>query len=388
MTYIKKSLDARDKLTILSQDSQYDIACACGDKESDRRHRSKDDKWIYPVAITNRKEQTFLFKTLISNVCTNNCKYCAIRANRDPRRCTLQAEELVDIFFDYYTKGRVMGIFLSSGVIGNAERTMEKLIKMAELLRRREFRGYMHLKVIPGASDAAIEKAVSLANAVSVNIEAAGEPHFQRICPDKDYLNEVIHPMKLISQLTQKGTKFSNVHQTTQFVVGASDETDREIVKYSWGMYTRLNLNRVYYSAYQRGLGESDLPGESSPTSNANILTREHRLYQVDWLIRKYGFSEQEIPFEENGNLSLTSDPKELWAINHPEFFPLDVNRADKTELLRVPGLGLITVEKILKMRRAGVKFRTIEDIGKPNKLLRKAAQYLKIKGDRQLVFF
>ena len=167
MAWIQKSLNTQEKLSILSQDSQYDLACACGMNDEDRRHRSKDDKWIYPVALPNRKSKTFLFKTLISNVCVNDCKYCPIRGDQDPQRCTLEPEELVKTFFEYQRTGRIMGLFISSGVIGSPDKTMEQITAIAAILRRKQFKGYIHLKIIPGASDAAVEEAVSLANTVS-----------------------------------------------------------------------------------------------------------------------------------------------------------------------------------------------------------------------------
>ncbi len=377
MALIQKSLDTQNKLSILSQDSQYDLACACGATAEDRRHRSQDDTWIYPVALPNRKTKTFLFKTLISNVCVNDCKYCPIRVNQDPRRCTLEPEELVKTFFEYLRAGKVMGLFISSGVIGTPDHTMERINAIATILRSNQFRGYIHLKIIPGASDAAIEEAVSLASAVSINIETAGEQHFKKLSTSKNYLDDVIRPMKLINKLTQKGSAYSKVRQTTQFVVGASDETDQDIVNYSWGLYTRLGLERVYFSAYQRGLGETELPGERSAYSNNEMLTREHRLYQVDWLIRKYGFQVEEIPFNPPGNLPLHADPKEIWAQNHPEFFPLNVNTASKHNLLRVPGLGPTTVNKALAFRKNKSPIRSIQDLGKPGKRLTKAATYL-----------
>ena len=254
---------------------------------------------------------------------------------------------------------------------------MDRINTIAAMLRRQQFTGYIHLKVIPGASDAAIEEAVSLANNVSINIEVPGEKNFQTLCSSKHYLEDVIRPMKLIHELTQKGSPHSRVKQTTQFVVGAANETDRDIIQYAWGMYTRLQVQRVYFSAYQRGLGESDLPGEQNGMSNTDLLTREHRLYQVDWLLRQYGFQAEEIPLDQHGNLSLRTDPKELWAQAHPERFPLNINAASRSDLLRVPGLGPLTVKKILDIRRTGRKIRSIADLGKPNKRLQRAANYL-----------
>lgn len=377
MASIHKSLSTTEKLTILSQDSQYDLACACSASDADRRHRSKNDTWIYPVALPNRSSPTFLFKTLLSNVCVNDCQYCPLRTNQDPRRCTLNPEELVQTFLEYYRARKVEGLFLSSGVIGTPDNTMARINATASMLRQKGFKGYLHLKIIPGASDAAIEQAVSLAHTVSVNIETPGEKSFQKLCTRKNYLEDVIRPIKLISQLTAKGSPYQNVGQTTQFVVGASDETDQEIVKYAWGLYKRLNMNRIYFSAYQRGLGDPRLPGEHAGRSNSELLTREHRLYQVDWLMRKYGFQEEDFSFESDGNLSLTTDPKELWARNHPEFFPVNVNRASRNDLLRVPGLGPMTVRNILASRKQA-PLRSIENIGRPGKLLKKAETYLR----------
>ena len=377
MVWIQKALDTTEKLSILSQDSQYDLACACGMTDADRRHRSNADTWIYPVALPNRGK-TFLFKTLVSNVCVNDCKYCPLRAGQDSKRCTLEPEELVRTFLDYYQARRVMGLFLSSGVIGAPDATMARINQTAAMLRRKQFKGYLHLKIIPGASDAAIEEAVALASSVSINIETPGEQIFQKLCTRKNYLEDIIRPLKLVSRLTAKGSPYSHVQQTTQFVVGASDETDRDIVKYSWGLYKRLGLHRIYFSAYQRGVGEPDLPGGRMARTNNELLSREHRLYQVDWLIRKYGFQEEEILFEPDGNLSLMADPKEVWAKAHPEFFPLNLNTAGKDELLRVPGFGPMTVKTILAFRQNRQKIRSLADLGKPGKRLAKAAGYIK----------
>jgi predicted DNA-binding helix-hairpin-helix protein len=378
MVAVVKKPDVREKLTILSEDSRYDLACACGTKDpADHRHRSADGKWIYPVVLPDGR-RTFLLKTLVSNVCVNNCKYCPLRTGQDPRRCTLGAEELADAFLGYYRSRQVSGLFISSGVTGSPDGTMERINAVASILRGRGFQGYIHLKVIPGASDAAVQEAVRLANAVSLNIETAGEKHFKKLCDTKDYLADVIRPIKLISELTRKGEKFGHVQQSTQFVVGASDETDRDIVRYSWGLYKRLNMGRIYFSAYQRGLGEADLPGERGGLEGADLLTREHRLYQVDWLMRKYGFADDEIPFDAAGNLSLKADPKEMWAKTHPERFPMDVNRAGYYELLRVPGFGPTTVKRILDYRREVGRISSFDALGRAGKRLKKAEAFLK----------
>ena len=369
--------DTDTKLKILSQDSRYDLACACGTSDRDRRHRSQDNRWIYPVVLPDGTS-TYLFKTLISNICTNDCGYCPLRAGQDPRRCALEPAEVVSTFMAYKRAGLVSGIFMSSGVLGSPDRTMERINTIARILRKKEqFRGYMHLKVIPGASDAAIEEALSLATTVSINIEIPGEKHFSKICKSKDYSTDIIRPLKLISKLTSRGERFAGIKSTTQFVVGASDETDSEIIKYMGGLYNRLHLNRIYFSAYQRGLGASHLPGEQSVISNDDALTREHRLYQSDWLVRKYKFSTDEIPIGQDGNLRLDKDPKEVWAEQHPEMFPVNINKANKLEIARVPGIGLQTADRILKMRKQGVKVRAVEDLGRMGKRLGKAAQFV-----------
>lgn len=376
MVVVRKRLDAGEKLKILSRDAQYDLACACAKREDEHRRRSQDDKWIYLVSLPSGGT-TFLFKTLLSNECVNNCKYCPLRAGAGACRVSLTPEELAGVFFRYYQARRVSGLFLSSGVKGNPDTTMERINRAAVLLRGMRFRGYIHLKIIPGASEAAIRHSLSLASAVSLNIETAGEDNFKRLTAAKDYLRDIIRPIQLISRLTVQGACFSGVKQTTQFVVGASSETDKEIIDYSWALYKRLRMNRVYFSAYQRGAGAPDLPGEHSGMANSAILTREHRLYQADWLIRRYGFQAAEISLDDAGNLSLSVDPKEMWARRHPEFFPVNVNRADKYQMLRVPGLGEAMVERILALRQSGVKIRGLEKLGRYTKLLKKAAGYV-----------
>ena len=325
-------MDITEKLSILSHDSQYDLACACAPRDDEHRQRSKDDKWIYPVVFANGGT-TYLFKTLLSNKCINNCKYCPLRTGADARRCALSPEELTKAFFSYYKARRVSGLFLSSAVTDNPDATMERINAAALMLRRMQFRGYIHLKIIPGASEAAIRQSLALSTAVSLNIESPGEDNFKHLSTTKNYVRDIIRPIEFISRLTAKGSYYAGVKHTTQFVVGASDETDRQIIDTSWRLYKGLGLSRIYFSAYQRGEGASELPGEHSNATNSDLLTREHRLYQADWLIRKYGFKADEIPIEPGGNLSLTFDPKEMWAKMHPEFFPVNINRDDKYRL-------------------------------------------------------
>jgi len=369
--------DTQRKLEILSADAQYDLACACGTSQDEGRRRGQDGRWIYPVTLPNGGKSVLL-KTLASNVCRNDCKYCPLREQQDVRRCSLGPEETARVFLDYYRQKKVFGLFLSSGVIGSPDATMDRLTATARLLRRKHrFRGYIHLKVIPGASDAAIEEAVSLASAVSLNIETPGAANLARLSSRKEYIRDIIEPIKLISRLTGKGTRFARVKQTTQFIVGAAGEADADIVKYMGGLYDRLKLQRVYFSAYQRGYGDPSLGAEQREAPDpAAAFTREHRLYQVDFLMRRYGFKDADIAFDSQGRLSLDADPKEIWAQNHPEFFPLDVNRATRFDLLRVPGLGPITVNRIIERRRTQ-RLRRLDDLGRPGVRLKKAGAYL-----------
>jgi len=369
--------NTQEKLEILSADAQYDLACACGTSKDEHRQRSGDGKWIYPVTLPNGGKSV-LFKTLISNVCTNDCKYCPLREQMDVRRCTLSPAETTKVFLDYYNQRKVFGLFLSSGVLGSADATMDRLNGVARLLRKKHsFRGYIHLKIIPGASDAAIEEALFLASAVSLNIETPGEKRLAKKKKKKRYIQDIIEPIKLISRLTGRGSRYQRVKQTTQFIVGAAGEPDTEIVKYMYGLYERLKMHRVYFSAYQKGLGDESIAGEQAGREKpTDILMREHRLYQVDFLLRKYGFKESDIVFEKNENLSLTIDPKEAWAMRHPEAFPTNINRASRFALLRVPGLGPVTVKRILEQRKSA-RIRHIEDVGKVGVRLKKAKQYL-----------
>ena len=377
MPFIRTAPDLQDKLRILSADAQYDLSCACSCGTGDSRRRGLDDRWLYPITLQDGG-RSLLFKTLVSNACANDCKYCPLRAGHDATpRCSLSPEEIVQAFLPYWRAGLVVGLFLTSGVCGNPDAAMARMLATAEILRHRErFRGILHLKIIPGASEAAIDRALALASGVSLNIETAGAEHFAKLTARKDYLHSIVAPLKRIAALTAPGAPHERVKTSTQFVVGASDETDREVVRYMDGLYGRLGLRGIYFSAYQRGLGDPALPGERSAVSNADLLMREHRLYQTDFLMRKYGFQADEIGFDDAGNLPLDVDPKEGWARRNPERFPVDVNRADKAELLRVPGLGPVAVRRILNARKNGGRVRSFESLGLRGAQARKAAAW------------
>jgi predicted DNA-binding helix-hairpin-helix protein len=361
--HIQTSPDLHKKLSILSRDSQYDLACACGTGKEDRRSRSDENRWIYPVTLPDGGKSV-IFKSLVSNVCVNDCAYCPLRQEKDPERCSLTPDEIAKAFMDYYRKGEVFGLFLSSGVTCSPDSAMERMTAAARLLRYRDhFKGFIHLKVIPGASESAIDEALKLSSAVSINIEVPNEASYAKLSHKKDYKKDIIEPIKYISKMTAKGERYSRVRKTTQFIVGASTEKDVDIIKCSSALYDRLELDRIYFSAYQRGLGSANLPGETNIISNNDLLMREHRLYQTDFLMRQYKFNSTEIPVDSAGQLSLEIDPKEAWARRHSELFPININRASYYELLRIPGIGTTAAKRIIQSRKGGSRIRSIDQV-------------------------
>lgn len=374
-------MDTHAKLELLSRDSQYDLACACGTKCPDdhRTRAASGESWLYPVTLSGGGSGIML-KTLISNVCANDCKYCPLRENMDTRRCSLTPEEIARVFLDYNRRRKLLGLFLTSGLIGTPDATMHQLCATADILRRKyQYRGYIHLKVLPGSSQAAIERAMQLASAVSLNLETPTERSFARLSERKNYLRDIVEPFKLISRLRQENPRFKRIRQTTQFIVGASDESDREILTASWRLYEKLKIERVYFSAYQQGLGVADIPGERSAESGRQRLDREHRLYQTDFLFRRYGWTLEDIPWDENGRLSLVEDPKLAWAKLHPERFPVILSHADEAELLRVPGIGPTTAKRILQLRKETV-LRDFSDLPLKGKRLELARQFARCR--------
>ena len=376
-------MDTYDKLRLLSEDSQYDLACSCGTNDKDRRKRGEDGKWLYPVPLA-AGGYGIMFKTLVSNSCSSDCRYCPLRHNGNGQRCTLSSDEIATAFMTHLQKEWLLGIFLTSGILGTPDRTMEKLVDSATLLRHKHrYRGFIHLKVIPGASNAAIDAAMRVASAVSLNIEVPGRKHFEKLSDYKNFDDDIIRPLKYISAQTAKGSPYSRIRTTTQFVVGASDETDSEIVRYMDGLYNRLKMQRIYFSAYQSGVGDARIPGETlvleSPDSlmalPTNRLMREHRLYQADFLLRKYRFATDELVFDTNGNFDLTLDPKQAWAKRHPEFFPVHIATAEREALLRVPGLGPTYVERVLALRKTS-RIDSLATIGLRGKNALKAQIY------------
>ncbi len=368
-------MDTRQKIEVLGRSAQYDL---CGDACGTQASRARDDlgRWIYPAVLPDGKRINLL-KILLTNACENDCYYCANRASRNFRRLSFTPEELAYAFDQMHRKGLVRGLFLSSGVC-NAGRTMDRMIATVELVRRRyAFPGYVHLKILPGATFAHVERAVQLANRVSVNLEAPNPERLARIAPPKDFTAHLLQPLHWANHLIEEGKgKRVSVSQTTQFVVGASDETDRELLSTTARLYREVGLARVYFSAFQPIV---DTPLEDHPPTPP---LREHRLYQSDFLFRKYGFTFEDLIFDDSGNLPSEADPKLMWAQAHPECFPVEVNRASREELLRVPGIGPRSASRILKLRGKG-KFCELSDLHKVGAVAKRAASFILLDGKR-----
>jgi predicted DNA-binding helix-hairpin-helix protein len=303
-----------------------------------------------------------LLKTLLTSACERNCFYCPFRAGRDFRRTTFQPDEMAKAFMDLYRAGIAEGLFLSSGIIKGGVTTQDKLIDTVEILRQKhQFRGYVHLKIMPGAERAQVERAMRLANRLSVNLEAPNDKRLALLAPKKDFWAELVRPLQWIEEVrqTQPGQMGWNGRwpsSTTQFVVGAVGETDLELLSTTEYLYQKLHISRAYFSSF-RPL--PDTPLEHLPPSDRR---REHRLYQTSFLFRDYGFDLEDLPFTAEGNLPLDIDPKLAWAQQNLLENPVELNRAARQELLRVPGIGPISAQTILNARRVGI-LRDITDL-------------------------
>jgi len=336
----------------------------------------RDDlgRWIYPAVMPDGR-RVKLLKILQSNVCANDCYYCANRAGRDYPRVSFSSDELAQAFDQMQRQGLVEGLFLSSAICGRPTQAMDRMLATVELVRRKyQFPGYVHLKILPGVTKAHVEQAARLASRVSVNLETPNSERLARVAPGKS-LHELVEPLRSVHQLRlESGGRLVPAGQTTQFVVGAADEPDRELLYTVAQLYREVDLHRAYFSAFQP---VPDTPlAEHLPTP----LWREHRLYQSDFLLRQYGFAFDELVFDEGHNLPRQADPKRMWAMAHPERFPIEVNRASREQLLRVPGIGPRSAARILRWRRDG-KFRTLAELKKAGAVIKWAAPFVLLDG-------
>jgi putative DNA modification/repair radical SAM protein len=333
-----------DKLQTLIGAARFD-SCGCG---------STGPVSANPLRFIYRADRPGggtipLFKVLLTNVCVNDCAYCINQVGRDIDRCSYRPEELARLFMDLRHRRLAEGIFLSSGIGTDPARTQEAMVNTVEILRRQYgFRGYIHLKMLPGAPLDIIEAGCRLASRVSVNMEAPTAEHLAKLSRKKDLHHGILERMKFVKQLISKNEMLVPSGQTTQLVVGAADETDKDILNAIGALYQDMGLRRVYYSAFHP-VSHSRLEGHA-PTPPR----REHRLYQADWLLRVYGFSipEVSLALDGDGDLALGKDPKLIIARKEPWLFPVDINAASYQDLLRVPGIGPTSAKRIVEARR------------------------------------
>ena len=351
-------MDLLKKLEILADAAKYDASCASSGTvkrsslgEKDGIGSTEGMGICHAYAPDGRCIS--LLKILLTNSCIYDCLYCINRRSSNVQRARFTPEEVVTLTLGFYRRNCIEGLFLSSGIIRSPDYTMEQVVRVAKLLREDQgFRGYIHLKTIPDASPELLLEAGKYADRLSINVELPTEAALTKLAPEKDLssIRRSMGRMRLRideAKAEKKAPRFAPAGQSTQLIVGADESSDRSILDLSTNLYGSYGLRRVYYSAF------SPIPDSSAilPPKKAPLV-REHRLYQADWLMRFYEFKADELTTDEAGNLDLSMDPKLAWALQHLEQFPMDVNRATREQLLRVPGLGVKSVDKLIRARR------------------------------------
>ncbi|PAW94199.1 putative DNA modification/repair radical SAM protein [Mucilaginibacter sp. MD40] len=350
-----------EKLNILADAAKYDVSCA-----SSGSKRKNENKGLGNASngichsYTEDGRCVSLLKILLTNHCIFDCAYCVSRKSNDIQRAAFTVQEVVDLTINFYRRNYIEGLFLSSGIFKDADFTMERLVRVAKKLRlEHNFHGYIHLKSIPGASDELMNEAGLYADRLSVNLEMPTEAGLKLLAPDKSH-QDMIKPMSYLKnaiiqhteekKLFKKAPMFAPAGQSTQVIIGATPEDDNQILHSANYFYKSFKLRRVYYSGYVPVLEDSRLPALNTSVP----MVRENRLYQADWLMRNYGFHVSEIVNNQQPHLDLDIDPKLSWAIRNMHEFPVDVNRADLKMILRVPGIGILSAQKIVSARKFG----------------------------------
>jgi len=379
-------MDIRAKLAILADAAKYDASCASSG--SRRAGTSTGLGNTTKVGIchsyTPDGRCVSLLKLLLTNYCIYDCQYCVNRVTSDTPRARFSPADVVQLTLEFYRRNYIEGLFLSSGIIQSIDYTMEQLIEVARSLRLDHgFNGYIHLKVVPGASKELLVRAGSFADRLSANIELPTSADLQKLAPEKKrpeiehsmfQLRERIDESKAMRKESSEAPRFAPAGQSTQMIVGATQSSDATILATASELYDRHQLRRVYYSAFSPiPHGDTRLPSQSPP------LVREHRLYQADWLMRFYGFSTAEITSAESPNLDLNIDPKLAWALRHRDWFPIDLNKAARHRLLRIPGLGVRNIDRLIRMRR--VQRIRLEDLVKLRVSLTKVRPWILVEG-------
>lgn len=349
-----------ERLKILAESAKYDVSCASSgmSRSGKKGELGSAAGWGICHSFTEDGRCISLLKIMLTNNCMYDCAYCINRRSNDVPRTTLSVSELVELTIEFYRRNYIEGLFLSSGVVRSPDYTMERLVRVVKDLRLiHRFHGYIHLKSIPGASQDLVNEAGLYADRLSVNIEIPNEESLRTLAPEKDF-KSVFTPMKYIQQgvlrskeerqVFRHAPRFAPAGQSTQMIVGATADSDHDILRLSSALYSRPTMKRVYYSGYIHvNSYDTRLPVLRQPP-----LVRENRLYQADWLLRFYQFKVDEIVDDSYPNLDLEIDPKLAWALRHPEQFPVDINRADYEVLLRVPGIGVKSAKLIVASRR------------------------------------
>ncbi|MEM9076004.1 MAG: putative DNA modification/repair radical SAM protein [Bacteroidota bacterium] len=350
----------REKLNILADAAKYDVSCASSgsDRKNSKNGLGNASRMGICHSYTEDGRCVSLLKILLTNYCIYDCAYCVTRKSNDVKRAAFKIQEVVDLTINFYRRNYIEGLFLSSGIFKSPDYTMERLIAVAKKLREEEnFNGYIHLKSIPGASDELMYQAGLYADRLSVNIEVPTVSGLKLLAPDKKHEDFAKPMLKVKNELLRyknekkiiKSTpKYAPAGQSTQMIVGATNETDKDVMYSATYYYKEYRMKRVYYSGYVPVAEDARLPSIGSQVP----MLRENRLYQTDWLLRFYGFAINEILNDSHPNLDMDVDPKLSWALRNLHHFPIDVNKADKRLLARVPGLGMLSVDKILKARR------------------------------------
>ena len=382
-------MDVMEKLTILTDAAKYDAACTSsgasrGSKAGYIGNTSSSIAGCCHTFSADGRCVTLL-KVLMTNCCVYDCKYCVNRCSNDTRQAVFSPEELADLTIQFYRRNYIEGLFLSSGVMVSPDYTTERMIRCLDLLRNHyRFNGYIHAKAIPGTSPELVTQLGLLADRLSVNIELPSEQGLQTLAPNKTRkaifrpMNQITHTLKENKEELVKyrhTPRFAPAGQSTQMIIGATPDSDRHILSLTQALYDKYRLKRVFYSAYVPVVENTLLPSlDTKPP-----LLREHRLYQADWLLRFYGFRAEELLDEDDPNFNPLVDPKCSWALKHPAFFPVEINTASREELLRVPGVGVVSARRILYARRA--RKLEHEDLRKLGVVMKRAQYFITCKG-------
>ncbi len=378
-----------DKLKILTDSAKYDVACTSSgsDRTMDKNLPGMGSAVSCGICHSFSADGRCisLLKVLMTNYCEYDCQYCVNRHSNDTPRAAFTPRELADLTINFYKRNYIEGLFLSSGVIKSPDYTCERMIRCIEILRNEyHFYGYIHAKAIPGADEVLLQRLGFLVDRMSVNIELPSQKSLAKLCPNKSK-QAILKPMGLLKNRIKENKteivqyrhapKFVPAGQSTQMIIGATPETDYQILNLTEGLYKQYSLKRVFFSAY---IPVADNPLLPSVHTKPPLL-REHRLYQADWLLRFYGFEAKELLDEEHQSFHPLIDPKCNWALNHMELFPVEVNKASYEMLLRVPGIGVTSAKRILQARKAGrLDYEGLKKIGV---VLKRAQYFITCKG-------